>query len=336
MATDLQMAGATAKGAMSGGMTGAQIGSMVPGVGTAVGAGVGAAVGGVGSFLKERNARQADKAVTSQDPAELRRLAEIDRIRKSIGAGTDPLTQQKVKEAQKTGAGTQEKIKRVTGGDIGATVAGLTKAQRGTQNATNQALAGAQTRLPFFENLAQQLKTRVSQRSLELGLMRRDQAMAERAQAGKEAAANLSGALGYMMNKQGMPGTGTTPSVTSPTSTVPSQAPQATSAYTEPNQVDIPVQSQMPIWNPSSESPVVAPGAQSSAAGNMAVNGFNPLNNTEILPTSGTFADVFGMSIPTQQPASGSNVSFWQGAADAAGAMNTAGQNIDNLYGGPM
>jgi hypothetical protein len=175
----------------------------IPGVGTAVGAAVGAVAGGVSSGIKANKAKKADEAIQAQDPRELARLAEINRIRKSIGAGTDPLTQQQINQARQTGASTQGNIARVTGGNVGATVAGLTRAQRGTQAATNQALAQSQQRLPFFENMAQQLNTRISQRALEVGLMRRDQAMAEKAAANKAASANIAGAIGAAGSMKG-------------------------------------------------------------------------------------------------------------------------------------
>jgi hypothetical protein len=192
--------GSAAKGALGGAATGAKIGSMIPipGVGTAVGAAVGAVAGGISSGIKANKAKKADERIQAQDPRELARLAEINRIRKSIGAGTDPLTQQQINQARQTGASTQGNIARVTGGNVGATVAGLTRAQRGTQAATNQALAQSQQRLPFFENMAQQLNTRISQRALEVGLMRRDQAMAEKAADQKAASANIAGAIGAL------------------------------------------------------------------------------------------------------------------------------------------
>ena len=191
--------GSAAKGTLGGAATGAAIGSMVaPGIGTFIGAGVGAVAGGVSSGIKANKAKKADERIQAQDPRELARLAEINRIRKSIGAGTDPLTQQQINQARQTGASTQGNIARVTGGNVGATVAGLTRAQRGTQAATNQALAQSQQRLPFFENMAQQLNTRISQRALEVGLMRRDQAMAEKAADQKAASANISGAIGAL------------------------------------------------------------------------------------------------------------------------------------------
>lgn len=151
-------------------------------------------------------AKKKDNQVPAQDPLELQRLAELDRIRKSIGAGTDPLTQQAVNQARQTGAATQANLSRVTGGDVGATVAAMTRAQRGTQAATNQAVAGAQQRLPFFEGLASNLRTRVSQRALEVGLLGKAQQNAERAQAAKERAANIGGAMAYLNNRQGLDG----------------------------------------------------------------------------------------------------------------------------------
>ncbi len=197
--------GSAAKGALGGAAAGAAIGSAVPIIGTAIGAAGGAIIGGVSSGIIANKAKKADESIQSQDPRELARLAEINRIRKSIGAGTDPLTQNAIRVAQQTNASTQGNIARVTGGNTGATIAGLTRAQRGTQAATNQAVAGAQQRLPFFENMAQQLNTRISQRSLEVGLLRRDQAMAEKAAEQKAASANISGAIGAFT---GMPGLG--------------------------------------------------------------------------------------------------------------------------------
>lgn len=248
MANDLDIAGATGMGAAAGAATGAQIGSIVPGAGTAVGAGVGAVVGGVGSFNKAKQASQAEQAIMAQDPQELARLAEIDRIRKSIGAGTDPLTQQAISRSQQAGATTQQRIARVTGGDVGATIAGMTRAQAGTQAATNQAITASQQRLPFFENLGQQLRTRVSQRALEVGLLKRDQALAENAAKQKAASANLAGALGGLGNQQGIPqsgGGGGVPVSGSPMAQTPMQGGldqnglKATSSFTEPNAVGL-------------------------------------------------------------------------------------------------
>ena len=248
MADGVGMAAGT--GALSGGMTGAKIGSLVPGVGTAAGAAVGAAIGGISSGMKAKKAADANNAIQAQDPQELARLAEIDRIRKSIGAGTDPLTQQQLGVNQQVGATTQGRIARSTGGAVGDTVTGLLRAQKGTQAANNQALAGSQQRLPFFENMGQQLRTRISQRALELGLQQRDQALAEKAARQKAVAANLSGALGELGNSAnggvaqgGAPGTGVAPQAGQQAPISPVGTDQnglaAKSTFTEPSQVGI-------------------------------------------------------------------------------------------------
>lgn len=196
MAGELDVAAGYGKGFLGGAAAGAAAGKFLGPKGAIIGAIGGALAGGVSGGLKANKARKADQRIQAQDPRELARLAEINRIRKSIAAGTDPLTQQQIQQAKQTGASTQENISRVTGGNVGATVVGLTRAQRGTQAATNQALAQSQQRLPFFENMGQQLSTRISQRALEIGLLRRDQAMAENAAAKKAAGANIAGAIG--------------------------------------------------------------------------------------------------------------------------------------------
>ena len=203
------VAGSAAKGALGGAGAGLSIGAnpllmgATGGLSAPIGAAVGAVAGGVSSGIKANKAKKADEAIQAQDPQELARLAEINRIRKSIGAGTDPLTQQAINQAQQTGASTQANVARVTGGNVGATVAAMTRAQRGTQAATNQAVAGAQQRLPFFENMGKQLSTRISQRALEVGLMRRDQAMAEKAAAGKALASFTDGVTKALKKKDG-------------------------------------------------------------------------------------------------------------------------------------
>lgn len=207
MAGELGVAKGYGKGFVGGAAKGAAAGGVLGPKGAIIGAGVGAVIGGVSGALKANKARKADEGIQAQDPRELARLAEINRIRKSIGAGTDPLAQQQINQARQTGASTQGNIARVTGGNVGATVAGLTRAQRGTQAATNQALAQSQQRLPFFENMAQQLNTRISQRALEVGLMRRDQAMAEKAAQGRANSANIAGGIAALGGMQG-PGAG--------------------------------------------------------------------------------------------------------------------------------
>ena len=181
-------------GAGKGAQLGATIGSVVPGVGNAVGGVVGAVggaiAGGIGSGKQAQAANQSQQ-VPLTDPLEAQRLNEINQIRKSISTGTNVQTQAGINQARSIGAQTQNQLVKATGGDVGGTVAALLKAQRGTQAASNQAIVQGQAQNPFFQNLQQQLLTRVSQRKLELGLLNRAQQTAQSAQGLKNA--TLSG-----------------------------------------------------------------------------------------------------------------------------------------------
>jgi hypothetical protein len=197
------MADGVGKGAATGGFKGAtlgaKLGSVVPGIGTAVGAAGGAAIGAIAGGVKaKKSAEEREKGLqlpTGEDPLMTSRELEIERIAKNIQAGTDSATQTAINEGQAATSGAQSRIARVTGGAPGATVDALLKSQKAGQSATNQAISQSQARLPFFENLAQQLSTRASQRKLELGLLGRAQTSAETAQTGKERNVNFNALL---------------------------------------------------------------------------------------------------------------------------------------------
>jgi len=203
------MANGQSIGAILGGVAGTTI---APGVGGAVGAQIGQTAGGlIESGVQGRKANQLAPGLV--DPLEQQRINELNQIRKNISTGSDAATQGAIGEAQKVGATTQGRIARSTGGDVGSTVNALIKAQKGTQAATNQAVVQGQQRLPFVEQLTQQLGTRISQRTLELGLLNQNRAKAASAQAGTDALQNL----GSLAALQG---------------TLPGQNPAASSAAT--------------------------------------------------------------------------------------------------------
>jgi len=193
--------GGAGGGAAKGASLGAQAGTMImPGIGTAIGAVGGAVIGGVAGGMKSKKAQDTrDKAQGfmpgTQDPTQVQRLAEIDQIAKNIQAGTDSATQTGLGQIQGQTAQTQNRLARVTGGNIGATVDALLKAQRAGGDASNQAIAQGQQRLPFFKGLGQDLANRIEQRSLDINLLNRDQYMAEAAQAQKENVINRNAAV---------------------------------------------------------------------------------------------------------------------------------------------
>lgn len=192
--------GGAAGGAMKGASLGSTLGSVIPGIGNAVGAVGGAIIGGISGGMKSKKAQEQKETAQGfvpgyQDPTQVQRLAEIDQISKNLQSGTDSATQTALGQIQGQTAQTQSRLARVTGGNIGATVDALLKAQRAGGESANQAIAQGQSRLPFFKGLGQDLANRIEQRKLDLSLLNRDQAYAEAAQAQKENVINRNAAL---------------------------------------------------------------------------------------------------------------------------------------------
>jgi hypothetical protein len=188
-----------------GGLIGAGVGSQT-GLGSAQGTQLGAGIGGLlGSRVDRKKSEQATPGLV--DPLEQARLAELSGIQKAISTGSDVVTQSNIDQVRNVGATVGQQLSRVTGGDVGGTISGLLKAQKQTQAGIGQAVAQSQQRLPFFQNMFQQLGTRVSQRKLELGLLNRSQSLAESAQSGKDATQNL---LSFAATQGSLPSLGST------------------------------------------------------------------------------------------------------------------------------
>ena len=196
MANGQGMAGLS--GAFGGAAQGAKLGTAIaPGVGTAIGAGAGALLGGITGANKKKKANEASD-IARVAPMEQAPMAELNQITKNLSVGADSLTQNRLSELQKVGAQTQGAISKVSGGDVGSTVQGMLQAQRNTQKGVNTALAD-RGQLPYFQNLAQQLQTRMSQRKLELDKLKRDQLMAETAQSQTDSNLNANAYASALM-----------------------------------------------------------------------------------------------------------------------------------------
>lgn len=200
---DLDILMASGKGAAAGAGKGAAIGgvlgSVVPGVGNAVGAAGGALIGGlaggISSGIKQNQANQA-KDIGFTDPLEAVRLAQLEQTRKNMLTGSNPVTQNKIGQIRNVGAAVQGGISRNTGGDVGATMDALLKAQKNTQTGVNNAISEGQQNLPYFDNAVGTLAQRIAQRKLELQLLSRGQDLAENAQSRKEANLNTNALVG--------------------------------------------------------------------------------------------------------------------------------------------
>ena len=195
-----------------GGTVGAIGGSFIPGVGTAVGGAIGQGVGGlIDAASSRRKSEQATPGL--EDPLEVERLEELRQASRSVSAGTDFATQNRIQEIQNLTSSTQGAVSRNTGGDTGGTISGLLRSQQQGQRGINQAITESQSRLPFFQNLIQTLGTRVSQRKLELGLLDRAQNLGQAAQSEKDAFANLNAALSL---EGGLPSDASAPNISIP------------------------------------------------------------------------------------------------------------------------
>lgn len=262
--------GAGLSGGLSGAQTGAKLGgllgSVVPvfgnGVGAVAGGAIGGAIGMAGGLKKQKDAKSASN-IADRDPNEVKRLQELSQITKNLQSGTDALTQNKVSEVQKANAQTQNAISKVSGGDVGSTQQGLLQAQRNAQTGTNAALTGG-NQLPYFQGLASQLGTRISQRQLELGLLNRTQQNAEYAQGAKENNVNANQFMqlaGGLMQGNQTPVASSLPSGNGSNVAVPTPATfgtEATGVGLDPAQsVFNPQNSNGLMWNSQQSTPTI-------------------------------------------------------------------------------
>lgn len=169
-------------------IAGSALGTIVPGVGTAIGGALGSGIGGLFDSASENT-----EGPPKIDPAQLALLDELNQRKKSVNVGTDFAVGER--EAGNALASTQDRISHATGGDIGATIAGLAKAQRGYGNNINQVLDEGYRNNQFFNTLASQTLDRISQRKLELQLQDQDNARAQSTQSQQDAFGNIAGAV---------------------------------------------------------------------------------------------------------------------------------------------
>lgn len=192
------MSSGATTGMLSGAAGGAATGSAFGPWGTAIGAVAGGIIGGV-------KGQKADDAqmISESDPLEVARLSELRRKSKQLETGTDPLTKLNIRENQRSVRSAQHGIARVTGGDVGATISAMQKAQMTAQTGNNRAVAEAAKRIPYFDNAVGGLTSRIADRKLQLQLLNRAQKTAESAQYNTDANVSgqaLIGALGGGLN----------------------------------------------------------------------------------------------------------------------------------------
>lgn len=214
--------GGAAAGGGGGGMMG-KVGGMMGGSGGKEGGGgmlsglkgakggpgnlIGTAIG-AGQFLSGLSKiNQADKMMPAQaDPRQISLLNEIDQKRRALDVGSEYAAGSR--EIGQGLAGTQDRLAQVTGGDVGGTMAGLLKAQRGAGTATNNMLAQGQQNQRFFTTAGENLLSRIAQRKMDLQLMDRAQKLTEGMEAKKVGGANFMAGLSKLIPASPMGGGG--------------------------------------------------------------------------------------------------------------------------------
>lgn len=197
-------------GSTAGGIGGGALGSSIAGplggiIGSQIGSSLGGAIGGgVESVFGGGSGDK--KQVQRVDQNQVARLREIDRTRKEISEGRDPLTRSAISEIKATGETTKGQLAKFSGGDVGGTISSFLRAQRNTGKGINDRFSQSQGRIPFFENLSTQLGNRISQRKLELDVHDADQQSAEIAQGRTNRNLNLSGIQASSLVSEGLAG----------------------------------------------------------------------------------------------------------------------------------
>lgn len=219
-------------------------------VGAAAGAGLGAAFGGpagaqlglqLGSaggqlFDGLQAKKEAEGNTPPMEDTEVRMLLdEVNQKRKSLETGS-AFASGKREIGQNTAAA-MEGIKDVAGGNTGAAIEAMNKAQRIGATDVNRLLANADQMQTYFTTLATDLTKGIAQRKLDLQMYDRVQALAEAAQNQKDGKANMMATAARSMPLEGATGgqaTGTNPNglppiMQTPPQTAPASGPVGTS-----------------------------------------------------------------------------------------------------------
>lgn len=173
-------------GAGGGGLGGLLAGAAGGPAGVALGVGTGLLQ--LGSSLAQKKKAQ-EATPTAEDPELRRFLNEIDRRRRTFETGAAFQAGSRALRTQQ--AATQQGILKAGGGDIGASISGLARSQRGTQSAFNELVGRAEARQDQMTQLFGSVLNRIAQRRLELGLLAQSKAEAQAASSKRQGQANI-------------------------------------------------------------------------------------------------------------------------------------------------
>ncbi len=172
------MAGEVIAGVGTGALSGAAIGTeILPGWGTAIGAVVGGVAGGIsGANKKKAN----EMTLPLEDQTQIEIFNELKRKQKALEAGSTYQAQKDI--INQAGYKTMESIVKITGGDVGATVAALSGAQKATGRSMNELFAEMSAEGLKLNVLMEGLVEKISNRKLQIQAYEKSQAMVAAAQ----------------------------------------------------------------------------------------------------------------------------------------------------------
>jgi len=142
-------------------------------------------------FQNKKKAKQAEPGLT--DPGQVATLEYLKQKAKGFGTGS-AFTAEKAMVGQNTAA-TRSAIARNTGGDVGATIGGMVRAQQAGNAGIAQVIAGASQREQFFTQAFVKQENLVAQRKLELQLLKQSKLEAKAASQIQSGTSNLMGGL---------------------------------------------------------------------------------------------------------------------------------------------
>ncbi len=166
--------------------------------GSAVGMGM-----GVGQLIQGNNAKKRANEMTPEnvDPSQGAFLAELQQKKNALNTGAEYTSS--LDAIGDRMAQTQDVLAGNSGGDAGGTISALLKSQQVANQGEGNVLAQGQQSENVYTGLYGDLLNKISQRKMELGLLKRGQNEAEWAQKSQDGMSNLAAGAQSMMDFKG-------------------------------------------------------------------------------------------------------------------------------------
>lgn len=158
---------------------------------------------GVDQLIQARSAKKRALAATpgAVDPTQGAFLAELQQKKNALNTGSEYSSS--LDAINDNMAQTQDVLAGNSGGDAGGTVSALLKSQQVANKGEGQLLAQGQESEGMYTGLYGNLLDKVAQRKLELGMVDRQQNLAEYAQKSQNGMSNLTAGVQSMMDIKG-------------------------------------------------------------------------------------------------------------------------------------